>query len=141
MSEASPFVWESRIRFVDTDASRRIHYTSIFRHFEAAEDEFLRHIGCAYQHVEDREVAYPRVHVEADYLAPIGYDDLLATRVSVERVGASSFTLAFEAAVDGRPSARGKITVVAMDRKTRRARPLPEAFAAGLRAQMGRGGE
>ena len=34
--------WPSRIRFVDTAASGRIHYTAIFRHFETAEFEFMR---------------------------------------------------------------------------------------------------
>src|SRR5207249_2642856 len=73
---AMPFVWRTRIRFVDTDASRRIHYTAMFRHFEAAEHEFLIHIGFPYSQIASREVGFPRVHVEADFKDAIGYNDL-----------------------------------------------------------------
>ena len=30
------FTWDVRIRFVDTDASGRIHYTAMFKYFEQA---------------------------------------------------------------------------------------------------------
>ena len=127
------FRWPLRIQFVDTDASRRIHYTATLRHFETAEVEFLRSIGCPYQHIEDDEVALPRVHVECDYLAPMTYDDLVEIGVGVERVGNASFTLAFEVTLDGQPTAKGKIVVAAMDRRTGRPRRLPEKLAEALR--------
>jgi acyl-CoA thioester hydrolase len=125
-----PFVWESRVRFVDTDASGRIHYTALFRHFEAAEFEFLRSIGCPYHSLEG---GYPRVHVECDYLAALRSDDLISTAVTVERVGGTSFTLAYSVSVEGRPAAKGKITVVCIDRETQRPRPLPERLAEALK--------
>lgn len=121
-----PFVWESRIRFVDTDASGRIHYSALFRHFEAAEFEFLRSLGCAYDSLEG---GYPRVHVECDYLAALRTDDLISTAVTVDRVGGTSFTLAFSVSVEGRPAAKGKITVVCIDRQTQRPRLLPDRLS------------
>lgn len=128
-----PFVWESRIRFVDTDASGRIHYTALFRHFEAAEFEFLRSIGCPYGSFE---ASFPRVHVDCDYLAALRSDDLISTEVKVDRVGRTSFTLAFAASLDGQPAAKGKIAVVCMDRRTQRPEPVPERLAAALRERM-----
>src|ERR1035438_146311 len=104
-----PFVWHSRIRFVDTDASRRIHYTAMLRHFEAAEHEFLSHIGCAYPQISSREVDFPRVHVEVDFQSGTKYNDLLAIEVWIERIGGSSFTFALRASVEGRPAASGRI--------------------------------
>ena len=38
MPLAEPFRFETRIRFIDTDASGRIHYTAMFRYFESAEN-------------------------------------------------------------------------------------------------------
>jgi acyl-CoA thioester hydrolase len=128
-----PFIWESRIRFVDTDASGRIHYTALFRHFEAAEFEFLRAIGCAYTSFLGDGVGFPRVHVECDYLAALRCDDLISTAVSVERVGGTSFTLGFAVTVEGRAAAKGKITVVCTDSATQRARTVPERMAEALR--------
>jgi acyl-CoA thioester hydrolase len=127
-----PFVWESRIRFVDTDASGRIHYTALLHHFEAAEFEFLRSIGCSYNTLEG---GYPRVHVECDYLAALRADDLISTAVTVDRVGGTSFTFGYSVSVEGRPAAKGKITVVCIDPKTQRPRPLPERLAESLRRQ------
>ena len=127
------FVWQSRVRFVDTDASQRIHYTAMLRHFEAAEFEFLRWLGVNYGEVGRDELAYPRVRVECDYLGPVRYDDLLDIAVGVERVGDTSFTLVFEAAIAGRPAAKGRIVVVCMNRATQKSHRLPEEFAAKLR--------
>ena len=128
-----PFVWESRIRFVDTDASGRIHYTALLRHFEAAEFEFLRAIGSSYMSFGAEEGGFPRVHVECDYLAALRCDDLISIAVIVERLGNSSFTLAFGASLEGRAAARGKITIVCIDLKTQRPKPLPARLAEALR--------
>jgi YbgC/YbaW family acyl-CoA thioester hydrolase len=129
-----PFVWESRIRFVDTDASGRIHYTALMRHFEAAEFEFLRAIGCPYLSFSREDGGFPRVHVEADYLAALRCEDVISTEVTVDRIGATSYTLAFSVTSNGRAAGRGKITVVCMDHQTQRPKPLPERFAKALQA-------
>jgi acyl-CoA thioester hydrolase len=130
------FAWESRIRFVDTDASGRIHYTALLRHFEAAEFEFLRAIGCSYFSFGPEDGGFPRVHVECDYLAGLQCDDLISTQVTVERVGNTSYTLAFLVTADGRTAAKGRITVVCMDLQTKRPKALPERFAKALRAGL-----
>jgi len=124
-----PFVWPVRVRFVDTDASGRIHFTAMLRHFEAAEIEFLRSLG-----LDSREaaVSFPRVHVECTYTAMVRFDDLLEVSVRVERVGNSSYKLAFEARVEDRPVARGAVTAVCVDTNTGRARPLPLELAEAL---------
>jgi YbgC/YbaW family acyl-CoA thioester hydrolase len=130
------FIWKSRIRFVDTDASRRIHYTAILRHFEAAEHEFLLHIGCPYSQITTREAAFPRVHVEVDFQSAITYNDMLEIAVSLARIGTSSFTFAFNATVEGRQAASGKIVVAAMSPATKKACPVPEELAAALRPYL-----
>jgi acyl-CoA thioester hydrolase len=130
------FTWESRIRFVDTDASGRIHYTALLRHFEAAEFEFLRSIGCAYSSFATEGVGFPRVHVECDYLSALRCDDLISTAVTVDRVGDTSFTLGFAVSLEGLAAAKGKITIVCTDQATQRSRPVPERMAEPLRARQ-----
>lgn len=135
-SDPAPFRFQTRIRFVDTDASGRIHYTAMFRHFEAAEQEFLRSMGCAYSEPEFAAFGFPRVHVECDFLSEIRFDWLVDVGVSVERVGSSSFTLSFTASVESRLAAKGRITVVCTDRQTGRSCPIPERMASELRARL-----
>jgi len=120
------FRWPLRIRFSDTDASGRIHYTATLRHFEAAEFEFMRHIGAPYQDIERGGISFPRVHIECDYLAAMTYDDEVEIEVSVDKIGERSYTLAFEVFKQERPAARGKIVIAAMDRQAGRSCPLPE---------------
>ena len=122
------FVFSSRVRFVDTDASGRIHYTAMLKHFEYAEQEFFRFLGFTYKEPHGLGYGFPRVHVECDYTAFVAYDDLLSITVTVERIGRTSFTLAFDAAVEGKPVARGKIVIVCVDVATRQSRPFPPEF-------------
>ena len=129
-----PFVFSTRIRFVDTDASTRIHFSAMLRYFESAEQEFLRSLGHEFSNLEDGGMGFPRVHVECSYSSMVRYDDLMNIEVTVQRVGNSSYTLAYAASVAGRPVAQGTITVVCIDLKTQRSRPLPERLAGKLRA-------
>ncbi len=125
------FTWEVRIRFVDTDASQRIHYTAMFRYFEAAEFEFLRRLGTNY--MDFPEHGFPRVHVECDYKGSTRCDDLLSIAVEVEKLGNTSLTYAFRANTpEGLPIASGKITVVCLSKETGKPVAIPAAMRAAL---------
>ena len=128
----NPFIYQSRVRFHDTDASGRIHYIALLYHFDEAEAEFLRARGIGYTTIQDESVGFPRVRVECDYTGALSYDDLMQIAVRVDRVGGASFTLAFDATVDGKHKGRGKVTIACMDRATQKATKLPEHIRAGL---------
>jgi len=120
------------VSFADTDASQRIHYIALLYHFDLAEAEFLRSRGVGYRVIQDDNVGFPRVHVECDYTGALTYDDPIEIAVTVDRVGNSSFTLAFDATVEGRSAARGKVTVVSVDRRTQKSCALPERLRVAL---------
>jgi acyl-CoA thioester hydrolase len=132
----SAFVWNTRVRYVDTDTSGRIHYTALFRYFEAAEQEFLRTIRLAYSGDPGTEIGWPRVHAECDVSGPLVFDDEIGVEVSVSRVGNSSMELAFRILKEGGEHAHGRVVIVCMDRRTQRSRPLPVEFAEGLRSRI-----
>ncbi len=119
----NPFRWETRIRFIDTDASGRIHYTCLFRYFESAEIEFLRTLGLGYEVRTD--FAFPRVHVEADYTKSIGYDDLIVIEVALDRVGRSSLRFDFRVMKLGELAACGSVVVVCMSLRTQSSIEIP----------------
>lgn len=131
-----PFRYRSRIRFVDTDASQRIHYTAMFRHFEAAEQDFFHSIGCPLTAPEFRDLGFPRVHVDCDFFAEIRFDDFIEVAPTVERVGTSSFTLQFAATIDGRPVSKGRVTIVCLDKHTQRSCAIPPRLAQALRDHL-----
>lgn len=134
---SAPFLWKSRIRFVDTDASQRIHYTALFKHFEAAEEEFLRSFGQSFQSAETGHLGFPRVHAECDISGALVFGDEIAIEVGVERVGQTSYTLAYRVSKESSEVARGRIVVVCMNRETQKSHPLPPVFGEALRARLG----
>jgi YbgC/YbaW family acyl-CoA thioester hydrolase len=128
------FTWRSRIRVVDTDVSTRIHYSALFRHLEAAETEFLRSIGLEYSRWFEKGYSLPRIHVEADYLAPLCFDDEIDTEVRVERIGESSLTLGFRVVkiATGEEAARGRLVGVCMDIRSGKSTPIPAVIREAL---------
>jgi acyl-CoA thioester hydrolase len=118
-----PFRYEFRIRFADTDASGRIHYTALFRFFEAAETELFRTFGISYTR---GSFNFPRVHAECDIRLALVHDDLIQVEVCLSKLGTSSMRLEFRALKDGDVAATGTVVIVCMDRESQRAIPIPE---------------
>jgi len=119
---AQAFRYETRIRFVDTDASGRIHYTSLFKFFEAAETEFFRAFDISYT---KGTFNFPRVHAECDIKLALVHDDLIEIEVCLTKLGTSSMRFEFKTWKEGQVAATGAIVMVCMDRKTQRAMPIP----------------
>lgn len=134
MITASPFRFQTRIRFIDTDTSGRIHYTAMFRYFESAEIEFMRSLGLTYG---DREIEFPRAHVECDFLVPIVHDDLLDIDLRLTKLGRSSVRLDFQTLKAGALAAKGAIVIVCVDKQTQKAIPLPASIRAKLESALG----
>ncbi len=128
------FTLRSRIRFVDTDFSTRIHYSALFRHFEIAETEFLRSLGVGYTHWFERGFSLPRVHVEADYLVPLRFEDEIDVEVRIERIGESSITFGFRVIeiAGGKEAARGRIVGVCIDVNSGKSTPIPAVIREAL---------
>jgi acyl-CoA thioester hydrolase len=117
-----PFRYETRIRFVDTDASGRIHYTALFRFFEAAETELFRSFDINYTR---GSFNFPRVHAECDIRHALCHDDLIAVEVCLTQLGSSSLRFEFKVLKEDEVAATGAIVMVCMDRQSQRAIPLP----------------
>ncbi|HTU44625.1 MAG TPA: thioesterase family protein [Bryobacteraceae bacterium] len=134
MPQREPFRFQTRIRFIDTDASGRIHYTAMFRYFESAEIEFLRTLGVSYD--ASRGYNLPRVHVECDFLRVIGHDDLITIEVSLTKLGNSSIRFEFQTFKANELAAKGAVVIVCADRKTLRSVPIPGDLRAKLSAVL-----
>lgn len=126
-----------RVPFVDVDSSLRIHFTAMFRYMEIAEHTLMRSLGLPYA-TSLQSLAFPRVHLECDFQGAIRFDDEMDVTARVERVGNSSWTVAFAAyppgaaASDAPTLATGRMTIVAMDPTTERATALPNELRRAL---------
>lgn len=131
MEQGEPFVYEHRVRWVDTDASGIIHFTAAFRFTEAAEVEWFRAAGLPFDRLmRELGVTVPRVHVEADFRSPLRFDDQIRIAVRPGRLGRSSLALRHEIRRQGDdPTAAAAIEVaivlVATDLRIGGATPWP----------------
>jgi acyl-CoA thioester hydrolase len=121
-----------RVRWVDTDASGRIHYTAAFRYFEAAEWELFRQAGYPLKGNEN-DYGWPRVEVAAMFHIPLYVDDELAVHIRPERIGNTSITFVFEIFRTEARCASGKVTIVCVGNQGRPI-PIPEHIRQALRA-------
>ena len=104
-------VVQRRIEWPDTDASGMYHNTAAFRFIEVAETALLDRLGFVHE-IYGR---HPRVHIEADFLAPLRFRDLVDVELTVARVGRTSIHYDFEMRSDGGAAVRGKMVAVLMD--------------------------
>lgn len=133
MPTHEPFRFKTRIRFIDTDASGRIHYTAMFRYFESAEIEFMRRLGVSYT---KNRYGFPRVHVECDFLLSMVHDDEIEIEVFLTKLGRSSVRLEFHTWKERRLAARGAIVIVCMDKVTERAVAIPSDLREKLEREL-----
>lgn len=113
-----------RVNWVDTDASGLIHYTAALRWFEVAEHSLTRKLlAGSFAAPAERAFLLPRVHVEADYRAPLRYPDEFDCSARADRVGNGSVTFAYEVRrTDGVVCITGRIVAAAVDPG---GRPIP----------------
>ncbi len=101
------------VEFNDTDMAGIAHFTAFFRWMEEAETAFLRSRGLTVLgEWQGEKVSLPRVAASCDFLKPARFGDELTVAVTVEKVGRSSLTHAFEFFKGGEPVAKGHITAV-----------------------------
>jgi acyl-CoA thioester hydrolase len=121
-----PFRLERHISWMECDPSGRIRHQVVFDWVVDAEVALLRAAGVLGEVYDD----LPRVSVEARYVSPLRFDDLVLLELSVTRLGRSSATYAFEVTRDGTVCVTGSATVVFV--RDGRAAPLPDALRAAL---------
>ena len=125
-----------RLEWLDTDAAVRWHHATLWRYAEAAEAELHRRLG-----ISDRTFGFtPRRRVEAEFHAPVQFDDEVAIDLEVVALGRTSLTYAVRLSVDERSVAAAPIVAVFVDGRGRPqawpddlARALRDGVAVGVR--------
>jgi acyl-CoA thioester hydrolase len=115
---------QRRIEWSDTDSSGAWHNSAAFNLMEAAEGALLDALGFR----EDVYGRSPRVHIEADFLAPMWFRDLADCEVRVAKVGRTSITYDVEIRRGDTVCSRGKLVAVLLDRIGGTAQPWPDEY-------------
>lgn len=87
------FTYKRRIAFHETDAAGVVYFANFFHLAEEAETHALASLG----NILTRDgYLYPRVHAEADYLAPLHFFDEVSVHCYIDKLGSSSICWNFE---------------------------------------------
>lgn len=89
----SAFIYKRRIAFHETDAAGVVYFANYFHLAEEAETHALASLGSV---VTRDGYLYPRVHAEADYLAPLRFFDEVSVHARIIRIGSSSVHWKFD---------------------------------------------
>lgn len=85
--------FERRVQFSETDASGRMHFTSLLKWVEEAEHELLRDYGIQ---VFEEGAGWPRAHISCDYQRPVVFGDEVLVALTLNGLGEASLSWAFE---------------------------------------------
>ena len=134
---------EVRVRYAETDQMGIVYYANYLVWFELGRVELLRSLGLAYSQLEiEHECILPVVEATCRYRAPARYDDeiLIETRPALLRGSVLKFAYRIYRKPDQKEKERkllaeGETVHVVCDDQLNR-KPLPERYAAALKAMM-----
>jgi len=67
-------IYESRVRYAETDAMGFVHNSKYLVYFEEARTDLVRAAGYPYSKVEAEGIIFPVSEAKLEYKKPIGYD-------------------------------------------------------------------
>ncbi len=108
---STQFMTSRRVEFSDTDMAGILHFSSYYRYMEETEHGYFRSLGLSIMHKQDdgSVIGWPRVSAACSFMAPAHFEDVLQIRLSVERRGVKSLTLAYEFWRDDMQVAKGRM--------------------------------
>ena len=109
-------VWPIRVYYEDTDLAGVVYYANYLRFIERARTEWARDRGVDQGLLREEEgVVFAVRRVEADYLAPARFDDILEIRTELAEASGARVTLTQEVWRGERRLFAARVTLVAMD--------------------------
>ena len=121
------FVYYTVIHLHHTDSAGLLFFSHQFEIIHDAYEALLERIGFGFATlIREKKYFLPIVHAESDYKAPLFVGDRLRVEVTVEHIGDTSFTFAYQLFNDKKKLVGTARTVhVTTSKKTRKKIPLP----------------
>lgn len=121
-------------RYAEIDQQGVVFNGHYLTWFDEACTAFLDHVGVSYPALISEGVDFQVVHTEIDFGAPVRWRDEVGVEVQCERVGTTSFTLAFTVVRGGTPAVTGRTVYVVVSAADWTKRPVPDHLRAALSA-------
>ena len=135
-----PVTIRQPVAWGELDALAHVNHTVFLRWLENVRFAWFERVGIAALMRESEGERGPILaKVTCDYLAPVGFPDLIWTSGRCSELGTSSLTLASEVWSEQHEAvvARGEVVGVMFDYEKGRSMPIPEPIRAAIRALDG----
>ncbi len=135
--QTGPFRRQVRVRFGDCDPAGIVFYPRYFEMFNNLVEDWHREaLQFSFTEiVTTRSWGLPTVHLEADFVAPTRFGEVLSASLSVRDIGTTSVSLdILLRGPDGADRVRGKVVLVWIDRRVTQSIPIPDEVRARLLA-------
>jgi acyl-CoA thioester hydrolase len=129
----SPFTFQVRVYYEDTDRGGVVYYANYLRYFERARSEWLRSLGVNQERLAAVEgIGFVVARAEIDFKAGARLDDLLEVTVKVVARKKTYFWLEQEARRGAEICAAARIQAACVRHRDMRPQPIPDTLAAAF---------
>ena len=126
------FVHELRVRYGECDPQGIVFNANYLLYFDVAFTELWREAVGAWQEMVERGVDAVVAEANLRFRAPARYDDVLALRARVARLGKTSLTTEIDVVRDGELLVEGRLRHVFVDTETWAKTAMPDWIGDGL---------
>lgn len=119
-----------RVRYAETDQMDIVYYGNYAQYFEVGRAECIRELGFTYKKMEEMGVRMPVVAMEARFLRPAHYDDLITIKTILKELPLGH-EISFHHEVYNEKNkllTTGKVTLFFIDSATNKRTGLPAAL-------------
>ena len=123
-----------RVRYAETDQMGVVYHGNYFSYFESARAEAIRELGLTYADMEKTGTIMPVIDVQARFLRPALYDDLLFIKTILKELPAHH-KIEFHHEVYNEKNellSTARVTLYFMDRASMQRSRMPESLRSKL---------
>jgi len=119
-----------RIRYAETDQMNIVYYGNYAQFFEVGRAEWIRELGFTYKQMEEMGIRMPVVEMEARFLRPAHYDDLITIKTMLKELPADHSIRFYHEVYNEQQKllTTGTVTLFFIDSVTNKRAKLPEAM-------------
>lgn len=123
-----------RVRYAETDQMDIVYYGNYAQYFEVGRAECIRDLGFTYKKMEEMGVRMPVVRMEADFLRPAHYDDLITIKTVLKEMPLKHEISFHHEVYNERKKiiTKGKVTLFFIDIKTGKWIGMPDNLKSAL---------
>lgn len=124
------------VRLHDVDAAGVMFYAHLFAHAHDAYEDFMVSRNLGLDKLIGLGVHLPLVHASADCLIPLRHGERISVALEVEKLGRTSFNLAYTFHCGNELRARLRSVHVFLDAVDRKSSPLPPEIRQALQPYL-----